>query len=327
MTLRQLLTFATVARLGSVQASARELGISEPAVSAAVGALRKEFGDELYLREGRALVLTSAGRHLASLAAEITDLADRARHAVADDDEGRRELHVAVSTDVEEHVVAPLLAAFTDREPDVDATVAVEPAQRFLDLLIHRRADITLGPRPPATAHRATVAVPFLRHQSIVVAARGHPLADRSAIPPTVLESEIWCVGPGGIEPDTMLRRFIDRSGMAPADLRAFPSDAAALSAVTAGDGVMLSLSHAAYAGLQRNTLTKLDVTGTPMHDRWFATTLDETSSLTAALALRRFATSADAVQAIAATRHRGVPAARVRPAVHATLWSGVPRR
>jgi len=323
VTLRQLLTFATVARLGSVQASARELGISEPAVSAAVGTLRKEFGDRLYRREGGALVLTPAGRHLASLAAEITDLADRARHA---DDEGGRRLHVAVTVDVEEHVVAPLLAAFTDREPNLNATVGVESPERFADLLVHRRADITLGPRPAVHGHRPLVAVAFLRFQLAIVASAAHPLAGEATIEPAVLERQPWCVGPGGVGRDTAIGRLHASARITPADVRAFPSDAAALSAVAAGDGIMLTLAHAALPELRRGAIVRIGVAGTPIHDQWYATTLDEPSCLTAALALRRFATSAEAIQAISATR-RGVPAARVRPPVHATLWQSVARR
>jgi DNA-binding transcriptional LysR family regulator len=158
----------------------------------------------------------------------------------------------------------------------------------------------------------------------VVVAAPGHALAETPGLAPAVLEAEPWCVGPGGVQEGTVIRRFLTTTGIAPADVRAFPSDAAALSAVAAGDGVMLTLSHAALPGLRRGAIVRLDVRGTPVQDQWFASTLDEASCLTAALTLRRFATSADAVHAIAATR-RGVPAAKVRPAVHATLWRSVP--
>src|ERR1700712_5196272 len=52
MTLTQLRTFALVARLGSLRAAAAELGVSEPAVSAALGALRTDLGDPLFVRAG-----------------------------------------------------------------------------------------------------------------------------------------------------------------------------------------------------------------------------------------------------------------------------------
>ena len=54
MTLAQLQSFVLVARHGSVKAAAAELEVTEPAVSVAVSALRKELGDEherLQLRE------------------------------------------------------------------------------------------------------------------------------------------------------------------------------------------------------------------------------------------------------------------------------------
>ncbi|MBA3746393.1 MAG: LysR family transcriptional regulator, partial [Solirubrobacterales bacterium] len=58
MTLTQLRSFLTVARLGSVKAAAAALDVSEPAVSGAVGALRRELGDALYVRLGGVLALT-----------------------------------------------------------------------------------------------------------------------------------------------------------------------------------------------------------------------------------------------------------------------------
>ena len=61
MTLAQLQSFVLVARHGSVKAAAAELGVTEPAVSVAVRALRKELGDELFVRDGRGIALT-AGR-------------------------------------------------------------------------------------------------------------------------------------------------------------------------------------------------------------------------------------------------------------------------
>ena len=50
MTLTQLEAFVLVARLGSVKAAARLLGVSEPAVSGALAALRQHLGDPLVER-------------------------------------------------------------------------------------------------------------------------------------------------------------------------------------------------------------------------------------------------------------------------------------
>jgi LysR family transcriptional regulator, low CO2-responsive transcriptional regulator len=84
MTLAQLQSFVLVARHGSVKAAAAELGVTEPAVSVAVGALRKELGDDLFIRSGRGIALTAGGRRLAALAGEILSLAEQARRSVHD---------------------------------------------------------------------------------------------------------------------------------------------------------------------------------------------------------------------------------------------------
>ncbi|HEV7753556.1 MAG TPA: LysR family transcriptional regulator [Baekduia sp.] len=326
MTLRQLAIFATVARLGSVKAAARELGVSEPAVSAAVRILREELGDELYHRAGHGLVLTAPGARLASLATEIGALALRARVALGEDEEpAQRLLHIAVTGTVEEHVIGPLLAAFAERTPEVHATVDVAPPARFAELLDRRRADIALGPRPSIHASPDLVVVPFLRYRMVVVAPRGHRLAGRDAIAPSELADARWLVGADGVERGAPAAMYFARARIAPADVRAFPSDAAALSAVAAGEGIMLAVWHAAAAALRRRAIARLAVRGTPVVDLWYATTLPDEHCLTGASRLRRFTTSAEATQAIAAPR-RGVPAALVRAPVHATLWHSVAR-
>ena len=325
MTLRQLAIFATVARLGSVRAAARELGISEPAVSAAVGHLREELGDALYHREGHGLVLSAQGERLASLATEIGALAGRARNTPGDGERVDRPLHIAVTSGVEEHVVGPLLAAFSERIPEVHATVEVTAAARFAELLDHRRADIALGPRPSLAEAPGLVVVPFLRHRMVVVAPPGHRLAGRDDIAPAELAAERWLVGAAGVEGGSPTALYFARAKIRPADVRAFPSDAAALSAVAAGEGVMLALWHAAAVELRTRSVVRLAVRGTPVVDLWYASTLPEGHCLTGASALRRFATTAEATQAMAAPR-RGVPAALVRAPIHATLWHSVAR-
>jgi hypothetical protein len=65
MTLAQLQSFVLVARLGSVKAAAAELQVTEPAVSVAVAALRKELADDLFVGEGRGIALTPGAGGLA----------------------------------------------------------------------------------------------------------------------------------------------------------------------------------------------------------------------------------------------------------------------
>jgi LysR family transcriptional regulator, low CO2-responsive transcriptional regulator len=317
MTLAQLQSFVLVARLGSVKAAAAELEVTEPAVSVAVAALRKELGDALFTRDGRGISLTPGGRRLAALAGEILGLAEQARRSVHGQS---REIH-AVATDIVAEHIGPLIDAFTAREPEVEITIETAPGESFAERLEHRRADIALGPHPGQ--HATIAAAPFLRSHFIVVASPAHRLAGRREIPASELSCEQWLVGPPDIDPTTGAGRFFARAGFDPAALTGYTSQAAAIAAAAAGEGVVLALVHAVRDEIRRRVLTRLDIRGTPIMELWHASTLGLGRAVPAALSLQRFATTPEATQAISSGR-AGTTSARVRPTVHVTLWRSV---
>lgn len=318
MTLAQLKAFATVARLGSVKASARELGVSEPAVSSAIGTLRREFGDPLLTRSGGGLRLTAGGARLAAAASEILGLAAEARLAVEEAGGGTTRLRIAAASEVAEYVAAPLIDAFTRRTTATDATLQVEPPAAFPALLTDRMADVALGPRPDPDP--GLDSAPFLRYRLIVVAAPGHRLARRRRIPPAALAGERWLVGPSGAGPGTAVGSFLALHGLAPEQLRAFPTHAAAAIGAEAGRGITLAIAHTVMDELRRGTLVRLDVRGTPAEELWHATTLAPDRRSAGAAAMRRFIVTPEAVQAMLA-RSGDVPAGRFRQAPYVTLW------
>jgi LysR family transcriptional regulator, low CO2-responsive transcriptional regulator len=322
MTLAQLHSFVLVARLGSVKAAAASLEVTEPAVSVAVAALRKELGDALFVRNGRGIALTPGGRRLAALAGEILSLAEQARRSVHEAPDSPRLLQIAATNLVAEHI-GPLIDAFTARTPGVEIAVDEVSGESFADLLERRAADIALGPAP--TGHRsATIAsVPFLRCSLVIVAAPDHPLAGTPDLPPAALAGSRWLIGPGDLDETSATGLMLRRQIVAEADVSPYSSHAAAIAAAAAGEGLLLTLAHAVVDEVRRRALVRLDVRGTPVVERWHASTLGLGRALPAALALQRFATTSEATQAIS-TGRAGRVSARIRPPVHVTLWRSV---
>src|SRR6185369_11351981 len=110
LTLGQLRTFLAVASTGSVRAAADQLVVTQPAVSSALAAVRKQVGVALVARDGRGLRLTPAGEALAERARAALALLDEAVAAArgeADPDRGR--LRLASVTTAGEHLAPPLL--------------------------------------------------------------------------------------------------------------------------------------------------------------------------------------------------------------------------
>jgi len=314
LTLSQLRSFLTVARLGSVKAAARTLGVSEPAVSGAVGALRRELGDDLYVRRGGAIELTPGGRRLASAAADILVLATDARRAVREATT-HTTLRVAVTASVSELAAQPLLDAFTRRHAGIEIDLKVQRGNEFATLLTDGQADVALGPRVQQDSEPVIESEPFLRYSLVVVAAPGHALAGSTAVAPAALVGTPWLLGPSGTDPSSATGAFLARQAIAPQRSRTFPNIAAALAQVAAGRGVSLAVAHTVRDELERGALVVLDVRGTPVQGMWHASVLGPDRRSGAADALRRFVTLSEATLAMLA-RAGGVPDERFRPAI-----------
>lgn len=317
MTFTQLRTFALVAELGSLRAAAEALGVSEPAVSAAVSALRTDLGDPLFRRTGTGIALTPGGRALATRARELVRLAERTRREVSHATSTGR-LRALATAACAEHVAGQVVAAFTRRVPRAAVDLTVGSTDCAAVALAEDDADIVLGVRPAPTPGLAVEAVPFLRYSRVVVAAPGHPLAGAAYASPADLSGCRWLTGPGGLEAGSEEERWADLTLAAP-EVDRCDSESVALGEVRAGGGVMLALTHAVRADLSRGTLVRLPVEGTPVTGLWWSSVPGQGRSTSAARALQRFLTTPDATSALLSRPERP---GRARPTVRVELWS-----
>jgi len=323
MTLSQLRTFALVVRLGSLRAAAAELGVSEPAVSAAVAALRAELGDPLFVRAGGGIAFTPGGRRLALHAEEIVGLAEQARREVAETVTATTSLRVVATADFAEHAADALLDAFTRRLPDCDVDLVVTAGDDLVDTLVRRAADVvlgprpTLGPRPAGGGDGGLDAVPFLRYQRILVAAPDHPLHESASLGDAL--RQVWLTGPAGLEERSEEGRWLARQPLWP-DLVRFPTETEALAAAREGDGVALALGHVVRMDLRHGTLVRLPLPGTPVQGLWYATVLGRGRASAAARALQEFVTAPGATAAML-TPPGAAPHTPRRQPVHVALW------
>lgn len=326
MTLNQLRTFALVARLGSLRAAAATLGISEPAVSSSLAALRLDLGDALIVRAGSGIALTAGGRALAVHAQEIVGLADQVRWEVSHAAQSRASLRVVSTPGFAEHAAGRLLDAFTRRVPGHSGgiDVVVESADDVGSLLQDHAYDVALGSRPPQGTQLEVV--PFLRYQRVLVAAPEHRLGRlRPTLSLAALLGEPWFTGPAGVEEFTAESSWLAAAFLASAlgmpEIVPLSSETDALAAVRAGEGIMLAFRHIVRAEVTAGSLVVLPVPNTPIAGLWCASTLDHGRTPAAARTLQRFVTTAEATAAMLAPGGSG-GVARRGSRVHVALWS-----
>ncbi|MBL8803966.1 MAG: LysR family transcriptional regulator [Planctomycetes bacterium] len=157
--LNALLVFARVAQSGSFTAAAKALDMPKATVSGMVSALETRLGTRLLERTTRKVSLTEAGRvYLASCQRALEAVQDgrAAVEALAAQPQGR--LRLSAPFALSRSVLAPLLAAFITRYPQLRVTLDVN--NRPVDLLAEDQ-DLALrvGAPPPnaAQTHRITV--------------------------------------------------------------------------------------------------------------------------------------------------------------------------
>ncbi len=73
MTDKRLLVFTILARTLSFSETARQTGISQPAVSKHIAALEAEIGAALFVRYGRSVALTEKGLALKQISERILE--------------------------------------------------------------------------------------------------------------------------------------------------------------------------------------------------------------------------------------------------------------
>lgn len=286
-TLRQLRVFSTVARTLSFSAAARELHLTQPAVSIQVKQLEEHAGLPLFERIGKKVHLTEAGRELARYAAGVTELLREAEETLAALRGVRGGVLKIGVVSTAKYFAPTLLAEFTREHPEVRIKLAVANREDVVRSLAANELDIAIMGRPPREI--ATADSPFARHPHAIIAAPGHPLAGKRRLPLARLAGEHFLIRePGSGTRGAMERLFAER-GVAIGASMEMSSNETIKQAVMAGMGVSFLSLHTVGLELEAKRLVVLDVVGLPVVRQWHATHLRDKRLSPATRLFRQF--------------------------------------
>ncbi len=310
VTLAQLKVFVLVSRLGSVRAAAAALGVSEPAVSQALAALRQHLDDPLITRSGSGMELTPAGRRVVAIASQMVNLAVDAEVAVRQSNGAAELLRVVTTSTLAQSIVPALLQAFTARAGGIEVSLGVATTEEMAALVEERLADVAVGPRLPGVDAEAV-----MRYRMTLV---GHP---DLRVNGGGLGGLQWFVDPTGTDPLSDVGELLARHRVPESQIMVFANEKAAWSAAAAGGGVAPAIDHMVSGEVDRGVLARLPSTEIPVDLLLYVSSLEPQRRSPAADRLRRFVRTPDAMQAMYRPDN-GVPAAKFRPPVYVTLWS-----
>jgi LysR family transcriptional regulator, transcriptional activator of the cysJI operon len=177
----QLNVFLAAATSLNFTAAARQLHMSQPSVSQHIRELEHVFDLPLFVREGRHVVLTDAGKALVPLAQQLIAASIRIEETM-ESLKGNVYGHLVVgcSTTTGKYVFPFLLADFMRRHPKVEATCHVVPRCVALQMLSDGDAHLAL-----AGAYEFCTDVEYCKLLSdplVLITPLNHPWARRAGI-------------------------------------------------------------------------------------------------------------------------------------------------
>jgi DNA-binding transcriptional LysR family regulator len=238
-----LRTFVEVARHRSYAKAARALGTSQPTAFRHVRLLEERLAVELVTGAGKTVLLTNRGKAVLDQALRVLDEVDRLLHATVRESDALDggKLEIAVGATLGASIMPSALVELRRRHPGLKVQMAILNDRRAIDdAVLHQGFDG--GFRSGAGVRPGLDIVPVLADELVLIAPRGHALADRQAIAPGDLAGHAFVGHSGAATPDlfAQIQSWRLAGGAADESGIVFDDQDAILTAVLAGGGVSI---------------------------------------------------------------------------------------
>ena len=258
MTLEQLRIFIAVAEREHVTAAARELNLTQSAVSNAIAAFEARHDVRLFDRVGRGVMLNEIGRSFLLEARAVVARAQAAENALADMSALRRgRLSIFASQTIASYWLPERLVTFHAKHPGVELDVWVGNTREAVQAVLEGSAELGFVEGEVEASALAERVVGLDR--LVVLAPPGHAWASKRRLRPQDLTSTLWVLREPGSGTRSSLEAALMAAGVNPASLSiamTLPSNEAVLAAAAAGAGVTALSESVASAAIASGRLT-----------------------------------------------------------------------
>ncbi len=216
MEIRQLMYFIQIVKSGTYSAAAKQLYLSQPALSKAVKHLEEELGAKLLVQGDKRSEPTDVGRVLfergQQLIREYNDLLGAVDEA---NSRNRGRLHFGILYGLGQILFYRLTADFSRAFPEMELVVSGHGSAHIREEVLAGRLDIgaTLIPPEPEPGLEATV---IMRDQFFLLLPRAHPLAGREGVRFAQLREEQFILLNEEFVMTRMTRQSCAMAGFAP---------------------------------------------------------------------------------------------------------------
>lgn len=178
----QLNIFLIAAETLNFTQAAERLNMSQPSISQHIRALENHFGEELFIRQGRSLILSDAGRVLIPLAQQFVKQSTRINEAMSSlKGHIQGQINLGCSTISGRYILPAYFAQFHDLYPEVTINCQTDLCDSPLEDLRNGSLHFLFTNQSKAI-DPCLEAVELLQDELVLIAPLSHPWAKRDDI-------------------------------------------------------------------------------------------------------------------------------------------------
>jgi DNA-binding transcriptional LysR family regulator len=179
--LNQLRAFYQVAKYQNVSLAAKQLFVSQPAVTAQVKLFEESCGLKLFKKKGRSLVLTDEGKTLFNFSRKIFEYEKKIEDTVAQMKELKKgNLKLGSARTYARYFMPFLLTGFRDAFPDIKIHLDEGSSREMIHSLIDLKNEVVIIAK--ADDHPNIAYIPFSREELVLILSPNHRLASQNSI-------------------------------------------------------------------------------------------------------------------------------------------------
>lgn len=261
MNFSHLRTFMTVAKREGISKATEELALTQSAVSRQIQSLEESLGVELFVRRGRSLSMTEAGRILLEYGARAFQVLAEAREAI-DGLRGlvRGHLRISAASTIGIYMLPEVLGEFKALHPGIEISLSITNKEQVLRQLAGGSADLGfVGPplRSPELARED-----YVEDELVLIVSPHHRLAQREAVPARELSEDIFILREKGSGTREIMEEELRQAGISLRHAMELGSTEAVKQAVAASLGVSIVSTHAVTQEVMLGRLCTVRISG-----------------------------------------------------------------
>lgn len=198
---------SALVREGTMLGAAERLGVTQPAISAALGSLEKEIGLTLFYRTRRGLTLTVHGQALLPKIKRLLDIAAEVKDFGKDHSADEGVIRIAGRQGFMQNVFPTLLSKLKERKPNIEIEAAhTAEQQTVVDELQNGRVDLAFAASPKI---KSIVAEVIFRDPVLIAVGEDNAILRKKTITQKDVSDLTFCIPLGSDRLRSPMNNFL----------------------------------------------------------------------------------------------------------------------